>query len=156
MRTALSLLFRTIVLMILFTVCGSANADSLPEKMRAAEEIVWSRFYSPQTDQFYDYLTSYEEGKGLAHLPKPDEVARQYPNDCGYGTGMEDCMISAGIMMTAVLSRYKCDHYAEGPARAEAVFRGIERSIQSVPGEGFVARGFSPFAPGHAPTSSAT
>ncbi|MCR5359483.1 MAG: hypothetical protein K6E55_06315 [Thermoguttaceae bacterium] len=148
MRTALSLLFRAIVLMILFTACGSADTGSLPEKMRAAEEIVWSRFYSPQTDQFYDYLTSYEEGKGLAHLPKPDEVARQYPNDCGYGTGMEDCMISAGIMMTAVLNRYKCDHYAEGPARAEAVFRGIERSIQSVPGEGFVARGFSPFAPG--------
>ena len=145
MKTVLG---RAVVLLILFAVCGFAGAESVSdEKMRDAEEVVLSRFYSPRTHLFYDYLTSYDEGKGLAHLPKPDEVSRQYPNDCGYGTGMEDCMISAGIMMTAVLNRYKCERYAEGPARAEAIFLGIERSIQSVPGEGFVARGFSPFAP---------
>ncbi|MBO4641408.1 MAG: hypothetical protein J5661_00910 [Bacteroidaceae bacterium] len=115
--------------------------------MIEAEEILWNRFYSPKTHLFYDYITSYEKGNELAHLPRPDEIAQQYPNPCGYGTGMEDCMISAGVMMTAVLNRYKCDKYKEGPRRAKAIFEGIERSIQSVPGEGFVARGFSPFAP---------
>lgn len=134
----------------LVLVCVTLAADhpeSLEVKMRAAEETIWTRFYSPETNLFYDYLTSYETGKELAHLPQRDEVRRQYPNPCGYGTGMEDCMISAGVMMTAVLSRYRCESYEEGPARAEMIFRGIERSIESVPGEGFVARGRSPFAP---------
>ena len=136
--------------MFLVLVCVTMTADhpeSLEVKMKAAEETIWNRFYSPETNLFYDYLTSYETGKELAHLPQRDEVRRQYPNPCGYGTGMEDCMISAGVMMTAVLSRYRCESYEEGPARAEMIFRGIERSIESVPGEGFVARGRSPFAP---------
>ena len=131
-------------------ICGTLLAEtreSLEVKMREAEETIWNRFYSPETNLFYDYLTSYEKGKELAHLPQRPEVMRQYPNPCGYGTGMEDCMISAGVMMTAVLNRYRCDGYEEGSQRAEMIFRGIERSIQSVPGEGFVARGYSPFAP---------
>ena len=134
----------------LVLVCVTMAADhpeSLEVKMKAAEETIWNRFYSPETNLFYDYLTSYETGKELAHLPQRDEVRRQYPNPCGYGTGMEDCMISAGVMMTAVLSRYLCESYEEGPARAEMIFCGVERSIESVPGEGFVARGRSPFAP---------
>lgn len=135
-------------ILLLLCVRGLFAADDpLDAKMKDAEEVVWKRFYSSQTNLFYDYITSYEEGEELAHLPRPDEVARQYPNPCGYGTGMEDCMISAGVMMTAVLNRYRCDGYAEGPRRAEEIFLGIERSVRSVPGEGFVARGYSPFAP---------
>ena len=45
------------------------------------------------THLFYDYLTSYEAERELNHLPITVEANRQYPNDCGYGTGMEDCMI---------------------------------------------------------------
>ena len=140
---------RALVFLLVFTLCviSCFGEDELTQKLIDAEEILWSRFYSPKTHLFYDYITSYEKGKELAHLPQPDEVARQFPNPCGYGTGMEDCMISAGVMMTAVLNRYKCDKYKEGPRRAKAIFLGIERSVQSVPGEGFVARGFSPYAP---------
>ena len=140
---------RALVFLLLFPL-GAISCfaeDELTQKLIDAEEILWSRFYSPKTHLFYDYITSYEKGKELSHLPRPDEVARQFPNPCGYGTGMEDCMISAGVMMSAVLNRYKCDKYKEGPRRAKAIFLGIERSVQSVPGEGFVARGFSPFAP---------
>lgn len=136
-------------LLLLFSLgtLSCLGEDELTQKMTAAEEILWTRFYSPETRLFYDYITSYEKGKELAHLPRTDEVERQFPNPCGYGTGMEDCMISAGVMMTAVLNRYKCDKYKEGPRRAKSIFLGIERSVQSLPGEGFVARGYSPFAP---------
>jgi len=138
------------LLLLLYLFCATTcngEDDLVEKKMKDAEEIIWKRFYSNKTNLFYDYITSYEKGKELQHLPLPNEVAKQYPNPCGYGTGMEDCMISAGVMMTAVLNRYQYDRYKEGPKRAEAIFKGIEKSIQSVPGEGFVARGASPYAP---------
>ena len=69
------------------------EAKRLSACAEQAWEVTWSRFYLPRTHLFYDYLTSYEPGRGLAHLPTASEVARQVPNECGYGTGMEDGMI---------------------------------------------------------------
>lgn len=135
-----------IFITLLAATAFSADADLLTAKMIEAEETIWSRFYSPITNLFYDYLTSYTDGKELAHLPTAAEIEREYPNDCGYGTGMEDCMISAGVMMTSVLNRYAVDNYNDGPKRAELIFDGIERCTNMVPGEGFVARGVSPYA----------
>lgn len=71
-----------------------------------AWEVTWQRFYLPRTRLFYDYLTSYEPGRELAHLPTAQEAAQQFPNECGYGTGMEDCMISAGAMLSLIVDRY--------------------------------------------------
>ena len=51
-----------------------------PQSIKRAWEVSWSRFYRDDTHLFYDYLTSYEDGKELSHLPTADEVARQYPN----------------------------------------------------------------------------
>lgn len=141
---------KVFLLSLLLLLCSLAGygREALEEKMIQGEEILWSRFYSPKTHIFYDYISSYEKGKELAHLPRPDEIERQYPNPCGFGTGMEDGMISAGIMMHAVLNRFRCDHYRKGPRRAKAIFEGIDRCVHSVPGEGFVARALSPYAPG--------
>ena len=125
------------------------DVAALNGKILQAEEFIWSRFYSPETNLFYDYLTSFEQGRGLDHLPRPDEIDNLVPNTCGYGTGMEDCMISAGVMMAAVLARLEVDGDRDLAAeRAARIFDGIERCVESLPGEGFVARGMSPFAPG--------
>ena len=107
-------------------------------------EVTWERFYLPQTHLFYDYLTSYEPGRELAHLPTADEVARQYPNECGYGTGMEDCMISAGVMLSLIVDRYAVTKEESLRQRALDVFKGIELcvTVHGVPG--FVARGVCP------------
>jgi hypothetical protein len=104
-------------------------------------EATWKRFYLPQTQLFYDYLTSYESGQELAHLPTADEVGRQYPNECGYGTGMEDCMISAGVMLSLVVDRYAVTKDKVLRQRALDVFEGIRLcvTVHGVPG--FVARG---------------
>ncbi|HEX3000572.1 MAG TPA: hypothetical protein VHR86_10105, partial [Armatimonadota bacterium] len=118
--------------------------QELPAKMSQAWKIAWSRFYSPKTNQFYDYLSSYAPGRELAHLPAAAEVACQYPNPYGYGTGMEDCMISAGVMLSMILARYRVTHDAALAADARKVFKGIERSatVHGVPG--FLARGVCP------------
>ena len=103
--------------------------------MKDAEEVVWKRFYSSQTNLFYDYITSYEEGEELAHLPRPDEVARQYPNPCGmdrngrlhdFRRGDDDRGFEP-LSVRRLRGR---------PRRAEEIFLGIERSVRSVPGKG--------------------
>ncbi len=85
---------------------GDVNPDALAKCVQQAWKVTWERFYLPRTHLFYDYLTSYDSGRELAHLPTPEEAQRQYPNECGYGTGMEDCMISAGVMLSLIVDRY--------------------------------------------------
>ncbi|MBC8601371.1 hypothetical protein H8784_06500 [Parabacteroides acidifaciens] len=106
-----------------------------------AWNVSWTKFYHPSTNLFYDYISSYEKGEELSHLPSVQEVNRQYPNPCGYGTGMEDCMILTGTMLDALVDRYKITADEKLKEYASAVLRGIAKSslIENAPG--FVARG---------------
>jgi hypothetical protein len=121
--------------------CVAGAARTLPECMEEAWRVSWTRFYSPRTHLFYDYLVSYERGRELAHLPTADEVARQYPNPYGYGTGMEDCMISAGVMLDLLADRYAVTRDAALRERARAVFDGVRLSATAHGAPGFLARG---------------
>jgi hypothetical protein len=113
----------------------------LSDSINQAWEVTWKRFYRDDTRQFYDYLTSYESGKELAHLPTADEVARQYPNPQGYGTGMEDCMISAGVMLSLIVDRYAVTKDDSLRQSALLVFEGIQRCATAHGVPGFLARG---------------
>jgi len=108
-----------------------------------AWKVSWTRFYLPQTHLFYDYLTSYEPGKELAHLPTVAEIARQYPNECGYGTGMEDGMISAGVMLDLIADRYAVTKEKFLRAKAYDVFQGIRLCATAHGVTGFLARAVS-------------
>lgn len=103
-------------------------------------DVTWDRFYLPETNLFYDYLTSYTPGEALAHLPAADEVKRQFPNECGYGTGMEDGMISAGVMLSLIVDQHAVTGDETLRDRALAVFKGIERCTTAHGVPGFVAR----------------
>ena len=116
------------------------NAAKLTECMAQAWDVTWKRFYLPRTHLFYDYLTSYEPGRELAHLPTPEEAARQVPNECGYGTGMEDCMISAGAMLSLIVDRYAVTKEEVLRERALDVFRGIQLCAMAHGVPGFLAR----------------
>ena len=122
----------------------SIPSVKLTESVNRAWDTAWKRFYKSETDLFYDYLSSYEPGRELAHLPTAEEVSRQFPNPYGYGTGMEDCMISAGVMMDMICDRYEVTHEEFLRASAHAAFEGMRRCA-TVPGApGFVARGVCP------------
>lgn len=116
----------------------------LAECMEQAWEVSWQRFYHPRTHLFYDYLSSYEPGRELAHLPTADEVARQHPNPYGYGTGMEDCMISAGVMLQLIVDRYAVTREELLRERARSVFEGIQLCATAHGVPGFLARGVCP------------
>jgi hypothetical protein len=117
---------------------------ALEQQMDLAWTMVWTRFYQPKVQTFADYLSSYEAGHEQDHLPKAEEVQRQYPNPCGYGTGMEDGMILGGAMLSILADRFEVTGEDELRRQSRQVFEGMRRcvSVHGVPG--FVARNVCP------------
>lgn len=120
------------------------KAVRLPAQMEVAWEVVWSRFFQKDVNTFADYLSSYEKGKELAHLPTADEVRRQYPNPCGYSTGMEDGMILGGAMLSILADKYAVTADETLKADAAKVYQGMHlaATVHGVPG--YVARNVCP------------
>ncbi len=113
---------------------------AVAESIDGLWQVTWKRFYLARTHLFYDYLTSYEPGRELAHLPTANEIQRQYPDECGYGTGMEDGMISAGVILSLIVDRYEVTKEAALRERALDVFKGIRLSATAHGKPGFMAR----------------
>ncbi len=126
----------------------NAAKENIQQNIQGMWDVSWERFFIPETRIFYDYLTSWEPGKYQQHLPTPDEVKRLFPNECGYGTGMEDGMIFAGTWMTAVLSRAECEKdpkiLAELKRLAHEIFLGVELCATVHSDPGFLARAVLP------------
>lgn len=141
---------KTLVLLTLLSVTvptalGAAEPTAtLETKIDQAWTVVWGRFFQPDSQTFMDYLSSYEPGKELSHLPTAEEVARQYPNPCGYSTGMEDGMILGGAMLSTLCDRFAVTGEANLRERAAEVFAGMRRcaTVHGVPG--FIARNVCP------------
>ncbi len=87
-------------------VNAQAQGQDLPSQLDRAWEVTWSRLYLPKVKTFGDYLSSYENGKEQAHLPAVEEAKRQYPNPCGYSTGMGDGAILGGAMLSLLCDRF--------------------------------------------------
>ena len=137
--------FLTISVLV-FALASTAQESSkafvrpLSVTMNKAWEVTWNKFYHPQTNQFYDYLSSYEPGKGLSHLPFRAEVKQQKPNFYGYDTGMEDCMISAGVMLSLIIDKHIVTRNPELATKANEVLEGIYKSLTVHGQPGFLAR----------------
>lgn len=108
------------------------------EKIADAERVMWSRFFVPKTKLFYECLNSFDEKTCQSHLPTAEEVGRQYPNPCGYATGMEDCAILGGTVLAALADKYEMSPDPQTAARAKLVAEGLESLVLP---DGFVARG---------------
>ncbi|QEF98421.1 hypothetical protein Mal15_24730 [Stieleria maiorica] len=121
-------------------VGAQGQTVELDQRMGQAWEVVWGRFFHPDSQTFMDYLSSYEPGEELAHLPTAEEVGRQYPNPCGYSTGMEDGMILGGAMLSTLCDRFAVTGETNLREDAARVFAGMRRcaTVHGVPG--FVAR----------------
>ena len=120
------------------------TSDQATAKIQQAWDVSWNKFFLPQTNLFYDFLESYEPGKELAHLPNPDEVKRLYPNEMGYGTGMEDCMIFAGAWLAALVDKFDATGDETIRQNADQVLKGIELCATAHGSPGFLARGVCP------------
>ncbi len=116
------------------------ETDTIREKMNLAWEMGWKHFFRPETNLFYDWLSSYETGHELDHLPTSEEVRRQYPNPCGWGTGMEDSMITAGAVLSMICDRHAVTQEEFLRDKAAAVFNGMVSCAEIHGTPGFIAR----------------
>ena len=116
-------------------VCGGIDA---------AWDFVWDRLFDGRTCMFYNYQVGDEPDGAVKHLPTPEHIRALVPNPGGYGTGMEDCMLNAGIMMDAVVSRYEATGDDAMRSFASDVFRGMELGATVSEKPGFLPRGVSP------------
>jgi len=122
----------------------SPPKQELSQQIERAWGVTWSRFYLPKVQTFGDYLGSYEKGKEQAHLPTAEEIKRQYPNPCGYSTGMEDGAILGGAMLSVLCDRFAVTGEESLRETAAQVFAGL-RLCATVHGvRGFVARNVCP------------
>ena len=124
-----------------FFAISAAFAGINPEKITVAENVMWSRFFIPKTNLFYECLTSYNPETCQSHLPTADEVKRQYPNPCGYATGMEDCAILGGVVLAALADEFDATKNPATADRAKLVLNGLDSLVLP---DGFVARGICP------------
>ncbi len=100
----------------------------------------WNMLFSPRTNLFYDHISSYEPSKRFQYLPKPEEVAALYPNYSGFGTGMEDSMILAGLALSAVIDRFEVEKAPSMKIYADKILSGIELCATVHKSRGFIAR----------------
>lgn len=106
------------------------------------EKYLWEKLYCEKTSLFYDRICKGDDR--FAELPTLDEISKQFPNPCGWSTGMEDCSINAGHMLE-ILSLQHTVSYENISTKVECVIKGIHL-CQSVHGKiGFLVRGVSPF-----------
>lgn len=96
------------------------------------------KLFLPETNLFYDYVTSNDPAVRFAHLPDPEEVRENFPNPCGWGTGMEDCMLNTGSALDVLWKLFP------DPDFTGKVVAGIAGCCEVHGRPGFLARGITP------------
>lgn len=115
--------------------------DIIFEKADEAWDYVWNKLYSPETNVIYDVpYKSYS-------FPTPEEIAAGVPNGCGWNTCMEDGMISAGNMLSAVVNRYSVTGDEALHEYSAKLLEGIRRCAKVSGERGFLARSVHPTSP---------
>jgi hypothetical protein len=119
-----------------------------PQQLHDAAEAAWTRswewYFHPATGLFYDYLHSPDHAARFRYLPTPEEIGRQCPNPNGWGAGMEDCSINAGLWLGMICDRFAATGEAHLRAAASRVYEGMVLCATVSASPGFVARGVSP------------
>lgn len=108
---------------------------------RKIESYLREKLYCQATGLFYDRIRN-DQNDPFGDLPYPAEIAIQFPNPGGFGTGMEDCAINAGHMLEYLAFDHIL-HNADICEKSENILRGL-RLCESVHGKnGFLVRGVS-------------
>lgn len=119
---------------------SATASDRLGLQAEVMWKVAWNRFFREKTNLFYDYLSSYEPGAELGHLPTAAEVQRLYPSLGGQGSGMEDSMILAGVVLSGLVDMHCVTRAEHLPDDARKVFKGIELCATAHGSPGFLAR----------------
>ena len=105
---------------------------------------VFDKLYCEKTGLIYENITEYEKDGNIRNLPTPEQILLQVPNPCSWGTGMEDSMINAGIMLDTVLDRYEATQDPSMKEYADKLLKGIDLCSTVHKRPGFLVRSVSP------------
>ena len=97
---------------------------TLDMQKEAAWNYIPQRLFFEKTNLVYDCFSSMEQKKRFAHLPWPDKISTDFPNPCGWGTGMEDCMPNAGSVIEICRLRYRIQQDPEAMRFACRIING--------------------------------
>lgn len=111
-----------------------------------AWDTAWERYFCPETELFYEFTVD-EEHNAWFHLPTPEEILRHVPNPCGWGTGMEDSVMTTGTVLDALVAAYDLCRDPALKVLGDRCLRGLMRCAGSKKNEGFISRSVSPFDP---------
>ena len=111
--------------------------------MDKAWNFILDNFFSHKTNLLYDFLVRDCDDMLVGHLPSPAEINLQIPNPCGWGTGMEDSVLSAGSLLDAVVARYNVTKDKSLYSLTDNIFDGMMRCVVDID-KGFIARSVSP------------
>jgi len=104
-------------------------------------ETAFSRFYCHKTGLFYEFVTD-EVSKAWDDLPTVSEIAKVYPNPCGWGTGMEDAVMNGATALDALIAAHNVGRSAFD-GMTDKLADGILGCQFNEKNYGFVARSFS-------------
>ena len=120
----------------------SAVSNGMETQKRKIDDLwrfVRERLFFEPTNLIYDHVID-----DLAYFPTTDEALSNFPNPCGYGTGMEDSMINGSSMLLACLGRYQAERDEEAKALAHRLVAGILNCQSKAKTIGFLPRSLTP------------
>lgn len=119
-----------------------AKQNKLSEAIQNAWDVSFNKFFYEKTNMFYDYVSGKEESL-TKHLPTLKEISENYPNPCGWTTGMEDCVLTGGPVLEAIVTEYELTGNLALKEVADKVYDGLYLCATVSKQRGFLARGVS-------------
>lgn len=83
-------------------------------------------------------------GEFEKYMPAPEVIKMDFPNPCGWCTGMEDGCITGGVMLESAISAYECSGNKKYLEKVADIFEGLKKCASASADRGFLVRNFSP------------
>ncbi len=116
----------------------------MKEKINKIWDYIFDNLYCDKTKLIYDYVVPEYKGDFEKYLPTVDHIKAQIPNPCGWGSGMEDSMINAGVLISAAIDAYELEGDETYLTYIKNLFEGMKTCAAVSDSEGFLARSVSP------------
>ena len=114
------------------------------KNIQSAWDFIFTKLYHKGAKLIYDYRTTEDDDGAFVHLPTKEEIARNYPNPCGWTSGMEDGDIQGGVMLDAVIYRYEITKEKSLKVLANDLYEGLMRNATLSEERGFLIRNRHP------------
>lgn len=136
------------------TVDKVDQADALQNKVDELHRHIMTHFYHPRVNLIYDYIPPVQQGTRWEHLPTVEEIANEFPNPCGWHTGMEDCALNTGAYLATLVYKYEVTGLEDHAEDARKMFKGLLHLATVSSEKGFLPRAVLPDGVTYYPNSS--